>query len=325
MKTPKIINILSPNTFGGTFLDWSLHFLAGHNTVYSGIGLKHRDVKLRNLVNNPLNALNAHEYIKNHPTGYDDTLSTINHLEKIKPDGFHTVYCNFLPVYLNDVEDSRKLWDMICTLESKTIWLHMQCNDVSQLYLNSSTKRCAYSDDFDNVEYLSRELEEWRGMGLTNVWDYREFMALSLRPFDGVDYKLDFSKKHIHINPISLMTIFDSEIHELCAKLGIEINSKRKTQWSNIYFEWREHHNNRILWVIYFNQIMEYIVQGYDMDLTKFNIDIRREATIQHVLIYKYGLNLKTWGLEVFPNNTKDIHLLLEENNHLIEKYNIPI
>ena len=38
------------------------------------------------------------------------------------------------------------------------------------------------------------------------------------------------------------------------------------------------------------------------------------------MLIYKYGLNLKTWQLEKFPNNTKQLHELLEENIHPIEK-----
>ena len=61
------------------------------------------------------------------------------------------------------------------------------------------------------------------------------------------------------------------------------------------------------------------------MDLTRFNLDIVRESTIQHVLIYKHGLTLKSWGLEKFPNNTQDLHLLLEPNiYHEVEDiYNV--
>jgi len=35
---------------------------------------------------------------------------------------------------------------------------------------------------------------------------------------------------------------------------------------------------------------------------------------MQHALIYKHGLTLKGWGLENFPDDTKDLHQLLEPN-----------
>jgi len=58
------------------------------------------------------------------------------------------------------------------------------------------------------------------------------------------------------------------------------------------------------------------------MDLSRFELNLNQEASIQHVLIYKYDLNLKTWGLEKFPNNTKKLHELLEPNIHKITQYN---
>ena len=81
----------------------------------------------------------------------------------------------------------------------------------------------------------------------------------------------------------------------------------------------------RIQWVSHFDEIMNAVLNGYTMDISSFNLDIMQEATIQHVLIYKYGLNLKTWELDVFPNNTKHIHELIEENIHPITPYKIPI
>jgi len=57
----------------------------------------------------------------------------------------------------------------------------------------------------------------------------------------------------------------------------------------------------------------------YEIDLT-----FDQEIIIQHCLIYQHGLNLKTWQLEKFPNNTQDLHKLLEPNIHSVENiYNI--
>ena len=51
------------------------------------------------------------------------------------------------------------------------------------------------------------------------------------------------------------------------------------------------------------------------MDLTRLKLDIIQEAFIQHELIYKHNLNLKTWQLEKFTN-TQQLHNLLETNTH---------
>jgi hypothetical protein len=62
-----------------------------------------------------------------------------------------------------------------------------------------------------------------------------------------------------------------------------------------------------------YKHIVESIVNNwsYPIDLT-----FDQEIVIQHCLIYHYGLNLKTWQLEKFPNNTQDLHKLLEPNIH---------
>ena len=45
-------------------------------------------------------------------------------------------------------------------------------------------------------------------------------------------------------------------------------------------------------------------------------MDLWQEAIVQHILIYKYNLNLKNWQLKKFPDNTQDLHKLLETNIH---------
>ena len=75
-----------------------------------------------------------------------------------------------------------------------------------------------------------------------------------------------------------------------------------------------------MLFVAYFDKIINYIIEGYELNLDKFNLDLVQEAAIQHELIYKHNLNLKTWQLTKFTN-TRQLHNLLEPNIHPLTTY----
>ena len=67
------------------------------------------------------------------------------------------------------------------------------------------------------------------------------------------------------------------------------------------------------------------IVDNFYYDIGEYKLNIAQEAAIQHVMLYKYNLNFKIWQLEKFPNNTQDLHKLLEPNTfHKLDNlYNI--
>jgi hypothetical protein len=69
---------------------------------------------------------------------------------------------------------------------------------------------------------------------------------------------------------------------------------------------------SKLSWNI--DYICHAIVNNFSFDLSDYDLTLWDEAIIQHLLIYKYGLTLKAWGLEKLPTNTKDIHKLLEKN-----------
>jgi hypothetical protein len=54
-------------------------------------------------------------------------------------------------------------------------------------------------------------------------------------------------------------------------------------------------------------------------DISDYNFEFYQEAIIQHIMIYKYGMNFKLWQLEKFPDNTQDLHKLLEPNIHKVD------
>ena len=331
MNTPKIINILSPHAYGGTFLDWTLHYLAGHDCVYSGIGTSVGEGH-RPLSKSPINEINAHGHIKNHPCGYAEASIAMERLRAISSDEFHSIYSFFLPI--TDAVASKAheldcelLWDYLCDYNDMTIWLSIPSDNKMQLYMDTTKKRIKsnHRSRMTFNDHFKHSQDKWEELGLTDIWDRRELMALNNRPFGGFKHKLDFSKKHIYVNPIDLMASFEYEIENLMERLHIPVSLSRLAPWREVYSSWKKIHNPRIQWINYFDHIIECIVHGYNMDIERFDLDIQQESTIQHVLIYKYGLNLKTWGLDVFPKNTKDIHSLLEENTHPIEKYDVPI
>ena len=122
------------------------------------------------------------------------------------------------------------------------------------------------------------------------------------------------------LNTFELYNLLDQTIDQLFDFLEIEIDKTRRTHWTEIYNKWKKLHIRRLKFVWYFDTIVNYIVDGYHMDLLNFDLDLVQEATIQHSLIYKYNLNLKTFQLEKFIN-TKQLHNLLEPNIHPLGKY----
>jgi hypothetical protein len=104
-------------------------------------------------------------------------------------------------------------------------------------------------------------------------------------------------------------------MQDLFDYLEIKIDNERIVYWNTVYLSWRKIHYNRLNFLWCFDKIINYILNDYYMDLTRLKLDIIQEAYIQHELIYKHNLNLKTWQLEKFTN-TQQLHSLLELNTH---------
>jgi hypothetical protein len=182
-------------------------------------------------------------------------------------------------------------------------------SDISQF--NTSFKE--QHDEFIDA-YFQHDKLNWNS--LSNTWTYREFLALNIRPYQKTSIMggIDLTKEHYMLNCFDLFTNLDNIIDHLFMFLGVSIDTTRKETWLEIYRQWQRTHCDRMLFCNYFDQIIDSIVNNYYMDLTRFNLDILRESVIQHVLIYKHGLTLKSWGLDKFPTNTQDLHSLLEPN-----------
>jgi hypothetical protein len=316
-----LIGILTDPGIGGTFLTWSIHYLRGDINYF----LVESEKEVR-LTDNPLTGLNSHNFIPNQPNrGVDRGLQKLYQMH----DQLKTMSDNSI-IYLHNFDDQTDTITGVNFLSSQADKLLLVTGKKYPLYHSRYIRRGGgnwissdkFSSDPDVVyksfvtKFFLKSYQQFQDAGLTNIWDQREFIALNFDPYSKlfIEDCFDCSKNHYVLD---IAEFYNSEDHisYIFNYLDIEINSDRYTQWKKVYQQWKKMHQQNMLFVIYFDKIINYIVKGYELNLDKFNLDIVQEATIQHELLYKHNLNLKTWQLEKFTN-TKQLNQLLEPNFH---------
>ena len=326
-----IVAVITDPNVGGTFLTWTLHYLASHELHFNT-----RTSCWEQLPENPLNGQNAHGFCANQYGELDEIYQCINQLNNTHTDAFHSIYFhNFRSTSKDQLgfsADTKLAVERAQTLTDKIIVLSNQQKNnlcvVSQAGRKLTHKFTApelRNNSFDEqhedfVEYFFKESADyWKHQGLTNIWDQREFLALNFRPFTNISIApyIDRTRTNYELDCVELYTIFDSTVDRMFKYLNIKIDYERKKSWLLVYNEWKKIHQDRLNFSWHFDKIIECILSGYYLDLTRFNLDLLQEACIQHQLIYRHNLNLKTWKLDKF-NNTQQLHQLLETNQHLL-------
>lgn len=316
----KIFAIITDPGKGGTFLNWSLHFLAGHRKYFSASNKQWVKIPASPLQQN----LNAHNFTPNQPINTQQYFLLTQSLQE-PTSQFHSIYFhNFDPRQTTD-NDMFNAVDHVHNISQKTILVYNAKRNC--LYDQKYQGRVLMSE-FENWDqqhehfvnsFFSKDSQIWKDQNLNEIWDKREFLALNLRPFESQSISQYFkpTMNYYSLDAEDLWTCFDETVKDLFAWLEIDIVEHRYKKWIKIYQEWKKFHSSRLRFCWYFDKIIQNIVQGTSMNLDRFDLDLVQEAVIQHVLIYKYNLNLKTWGLEKF-HNTLQLHSLLEKNSHTL-------
>ena len=167
--------------------------------------------------------------------------------------------------------------------------------------------------------FFKESKQTWDNSELKEIWDQREFLALNLQPFKVPRIQplaADISGYYL-LDTFDLFTCFDVTVSKLLEFLELSLDSTRWNSWLQVYHQWQNLHKERLLFTWYYDIIVDAILAGHELDLTRFNLDIIQEAAIQHTLLYKHSLNLKTWQLTKFTN-TRQLHNLLEPNTHTL-------
>lgn len=292
----KIIAITSALGVGGTFVDWSLHFLSGQSRYFSVA-----DQSWIDLVDQALTHENAHQHKRNHPLGIDKVDHYIKMLSQT-PHELHSFYM------LDDYFES--------TVNAPTTQLIEKCHShqIPVVYLHVPQHLIGYA---------------WRkrnGITVDNnsdvaLWDQREQLALDFRPFDTSvlipDIATTDSTVWIHCE--QLWQSPELVLREIMSKLSVTVVESRYSQWCKQADQWRQMQLSYTKFVRELDHIVAAIVNGWSHPLDR--LTLTQEAVIQHCLIYQHNLNIKSWGLDHFPNNTQLLHQLLETNHHLVKNY----
>ena len=153
-----------------------------------------------------------------------------------------------------------------------------------------------------------------------NVWDLRELIALNVDYFkvDNTYLKeINRSIDHLYIDSKELWYNGEYCLQRIFKYLNRTIVDERLPHWRNVYREWQSTQIKILQFDWYLPTIVDSIVNNYNFDLDFLNLTLIQEGVIQGHLIRDHNLNLKCYGLEKFPSNTRDLHLLLEENIHV--------
>jgi hypothetical protein len=325
-----MISILTDPAVGGTFLTWTIHYLSGHKQYY------HYELGWCNLPDNPLTELNSHGF---NPNQIHDLNLGLLISKLLNVDSEYQI------VYFHNVHPSDSV---INKLVMENLGEHVILLTVPKSHHHYQTKFTGRSlikkvgslgalgeenisweeqhQDFLNY-FFSEAQQKWNLSDTKEVWVHREFLALNFRPYELVKITelFDNHQPHLYLDARDVWTSLDFVINDIFCYIDRRIDQSRWDSWVKIYHQWRTKHYDRIRFGWYFDEILNKILSGQDMSLERFNLDIVREAAIQHVLIFQYGLNLKTFGVDKFVN-TRQLHELLEPNiYHDIGEYNYDI
>jgi hypothetical protein len=334
--------ITSQHGVGCTFFDWTIHFLSGQENFYQA-----DQRQWIPLSKDPVLEINAHGHLKNHPGGISRIVEQLKNFLSMPQDQLYSLYptgtrpehiAKLLGIPIDKI-GTQENWHQI------TQYIH---NDYCQLFEHCYQQdiKLIYVDNHPNVNlyfmntrfldkglltntplasqaavtaeqqqiFFNNSINVWNNLELTNVWDLRERMALDTRPFHSNNQEIrNMQYPHLWVNCQELWLRGERVALTMLKFLELELQEERLLAWRPIYAKWQEMQLQRLEFNLTYQHIVDSIINNwyYEIDLT-FN----EEVVIQHCLIYQHNLSLKNWQLEKFPNNTQDLHKLLEPNIH---------
>ena len=316
---------------GGHFIDWSINYVCGQDQL---------------LTAQQTHTQNWHDHKCLFAYGHVDLVEKVNLLRSLTDNKFKNIYLctlklnnvvkqlfdtNFESATSNQVDlckahiidDTKKMLEWAQQQNIPLILVDYQLPDLYSIFYNNRFHIGINNELFSSqqqvvdqyVNYFFRSNTE--NFDQKEVWDQREMLALMYN-FDHQQF--DFSNLYNHTLPHLYYTTddiwnnFPPVLEEICTELNLDLIPEHFLQWQEIYKQWRNVHNP--YFGRHLDRIVNSIVEGKYMSLKRFNLNFWQEVIIQHQLITKHNLNLKTWQLSKFPDNTLDLHKLLEENIH---------
>lgn len=335
----KIVVTTSARPVGATFVDWTINYLSGANTYYH-----FQSQQPVAVVDTPLQSTTAHGHQKNHPVGPDEVETLLRQIPDLpQKNSVYTFYP--IPHEINhwckqSGLDIRNLgaadWPRIFKAQTKELQGMMsRCQDAGAriIYIKETGAAASYFitprvvakwfydldlDAIDDELALYEMLFQHQGKKM-RIWDYREMLALDLRPLQPCPFPdyVDLDQPHFPLTTNDLWYDGECAMLEMLRWLEIAPNSERWVRWRPVYYQWQQRQLQHARFTWQMPGIVEAVVKGHYLPLPRLTLP--QEAAIQHCLIYAHNLNIETWGLERFPANAQDLHKILETNTHQVD------
>lgn len=313
----------SRHSVGLTFVSWSYHWLLGHTETWNS------HCGYCDIPTNPNTGFNAHHFNKNYTAGLqewkDFVLDEKNNLDNCSMYGGTIKHYSCLDEINKDYADSI----LFASEHAPTIfYVEPLENPWYFLYPRAIDPANGANVSIDEIQSyrrdnLNRFLEKYYNDSLSrfsnSIWEIRELVSLNFEYFKADRSYLDLidiPKNCLYVDSRELWYNGEQHMQRLFDYLGKTIVSDRVPHWRTIYQEWQSKQLKTLQFDWYLPKIIESIVNNHSFDLTFLDLNLMQEAVIQGTLIKKYNLNLKSYGLEKFPADTKDLHAILEKNTH---------
>jgi hypothetical protein len=321
---------------GGHFIDWSLYFVTAQEHY---ISKNNQVIPVIQTVNEKTNNWHQHQSIM------IQGFANLKNMLSLFNDQHVNFYVGMLPIetaletlFNTDIQSatveqrSAAYTYILKDFEAMLRWTQNQklmpvifdyCesdllsifyNDRFPMWNQQKVKDLFVKQELHDQAFFKQSIEKFD----QEIWDKRERLSLNMSKPNNckIHQMINHSEGHLYYTTDDVWNNMPAIITEICTVLQLPLDSEKFKIWQKIYAQWRTVHDP--YFGRHFDRIINSIVNGHYMRLDRFNLNFFQEALIQNALITKHNVNLKTWLLEKFPNNTQELHKLLEPNIHIL-------
>jgi hypothetical protein len=268
-------------------------------------------------------ALSAqHDYFSMYPT----CIRSQDIAAKLDIDLEHMLDQNLNRINDYKKSDYEQILHYLDSLQAKTVYVTLS-ESIPLYFLHSRSGKMPFNEmapptdqatlrqHIDDL-FFKKSQNTWEQLKMKNVWDHRERMALNFRPFESWYFDVPAPKSVFQTTAHDLWFRGAQTFKHIMDYCEMAIDQDRYKTWQPVYSQWQQIQTKHLEFQLEHQKIIKAILDGSSMPI---DLTFDEEIVIQHILIYQHGVNLKTWQLEKFPNNTQLLHQLLEPNIHPVQ------
>lgn len=310
----KFIAFTGVQGLGQTFMEWSFHYLIGKSTYWNA------DHGIIPLIDDPTKEVidgygNAHAHQRNSPLDIKSLEEFITKANDQKGSDIITCYPHLDGFKFGD--SFLEQYDMMINCMKDHDFIIFEVNLTKPYpFLTERTSK----DEIESIRSMCKILNKSSvDIDPTDIKTLRETLSFKILK-NRKDWQESLRPFYARNNPRVDLFLTDEEwrtdtadcIRKIIEYCDLSIDNQRFQKWLPIMEKWQVPHRKMIN--RYENDIpliIEHIIKNKDLDLRSFNLGMLDQVLIMAYLMKDHGRRLILTSKD-FPNNTKDLHLLLK-------------